>query len=155
VRALLQRVSRAEVRVDGRSVGAIGRGLMILLGVAPQDDEAVAEAMAAKIAGLRIFADEQGLTNLSIVEVGGSALAVSQFTLFADARRGRRPSFTGAAGPASGELLYDAFCNALATVIPVEKGRFGADMQVELINEGPFTVWLDSAELGMAPRRTV
>jgi D-tyrosyl-tRNA(Tyr) deacylase len=155
VRALLQRVSRAEVRVDGRSIGAIGAGLMILLGVGPEDDESVAEAMAAKIAGLRIFADEQGLANLSIVEVGGSALVVSQFTLFADARRGRRPSFTGAAGPVSGELLYDAFCNALATAVPVKRGRFGADMQVELINEGPFTVWLDSAELGMAPRRTV
>jgi D-tyrosyl-tRNA(Tyr) deacylase len=149
VRALLQRVSRAEVRIDGVAVGAIGSGLLILLGVAPTDSEAVAAAMAAKVAGLRIFADSAGLTNLSLVEVGGSALVVSQFTLYADARRGRRPSFVGAAGPEVGERLYLAFCSALAAVVPVERGRFGADMDVELVNEGPFTVWLDSGELGI------
>ncbi|HEX7491248.1 MAG TPA: D-aminoacyl-tRNA deacylase [Candidatus Limnocylindrales bacterium] len=153
MRALLQRVSRAEVRVQGRSVGIIGPGLMILLGVAPEDDESVGRALAAKVAGLRIFADAAGLTNLSVSEVGGSALVVSQFTLFADARRGRRPSFIGAAGPEVGERMYRAFCDALATVVPVERGRFGADMQVELVNDGPFTIWLDSAELGIAPRQ--
>ena len=149
MRALLQRVSRAEVRVDGAAIGAIGPGLLILLGVGPGDDESIAAALAAKVAGLRIFADGAGLTNLSIGEVGGSALVVSQFTLYADARRGRRPSFIGAARPDVGERLYVAFCVSLAATVPVERGRFGADMAVELVNDGPFTVWLDTEELGM------
>ena len=150
MRALLQRVSRAEVRVDGGRIGAIGSGLLILLGVAPDDDEFVAAGLAAKVAGLRIFADAEGLTNLSITEVGGSALVVSQFTLYADARRGRRPSFIGAAGPIVGERLYQVFCEVLVSSgVPVRQGRFGADMAVELVNDGPFTIWLDSAELGI------
>ena len=150
MRALLQRVSRAEVRVDGGRIGAIGSGLLILLGVAPDDDEFVAAGLAAKVAGLRIFADAEGLTNLSITEVGGSALVVSQFTLYADARRGRRPSFIGAAGPIVGERLYEVFCEVLTSSgVPVRQGRFGADMAVELVNDGPFTIWLDSAELGI------
>jgi D-tyrosyl-tRNA(Tyr) deacylase len=153
MRALLQRVSRAEVRVDGRPVGAIERGLLILLGVAPNDDEFVAAGLAAKVAGLRIFADAEGLTNLSMGEVGGSALVVSQFTLLADTRRGRRPSFIGAAGPIVGERLYEVFCEILAsTGVAVAQGRFGADMDVELVNDGPFTIWLDSANLGIEPR---
>jgi D-tyrosyl-tRNA(Tyr) deacylase len=153
MRALLQRVSRAEVRVDGRPIGAIERGLLILLGVAPNDDEFVAAGLAAKVAGLRIFADAEGLTNLSMGEVGGSALVVSQFTLLADTRRGRRPSFIGAAGPIVGERLYEVFCEILAsTGLAVQQGRFGADMDVELVNEGPFTIWLDTAELGIEPR---
>jgi D-tyrosyl-tRNA(Tyr) deacylase len=153
VRALLQRVSRAEVRVDGGAIGAIERGLVVLLAVAPADDESVAAGLAAKVAGLRIFADADGLTNLSIGDVGGAALVVSQFTLYADARRGRRPSFVGAAGPEIGERLYEAFCRSLSeTGIPVQRGRFGADMAVELVNDGPFTIWLDSAELGIEPR---
>ena len=153
MRALLQRVSRAEVRVDGQRVGAIDRGLLILLGVAPTDDEFVAAGLAAKVAGLRMFADGEGLTNLSIGDVGGSALVVSQFTLYADARRGRRPSFVGAAGPVVGERLYEVFCEILTTTgVPVAQGRFGADMEVELVNDGPFTVWLDSGELGIEPR---
>ena len=153
MRALLQRVSRAEVRVEGDRVGAISGGLLIFLGVAPADDEFVAAGLAAKVAGLRIFADAEGLTNLSIGEVGGSALVVSQFTLYADTRRGRRPSFIGAAGPVVGERLYEVFCEILASSgIPVQQGRFGAEMQVELINDGPFTIWLDSAELGIEPR---
>jgi len=156
VRALLQRVTRAEVRVEGRSVAAIGRGLLILLGVGQTDDESVAAGLAAKVAGLRIFADADGLTNLSIGEVGGSALVVSQFTLYADARRGRRPSFVDAAGPAVGERLYEVFCEILASNgVPVQQGVFGAEMQVELVNDGPFTVWLDSVELGIEPRPTV
>ena len=155
MRALLQRVTRAEVRVDGQPVGAIARGLLILLAVAPTDDEFVAAGLAAKVAGLRVFADVEGLTNLSIGEVGGAALVVSQFTLYADARRGRRPSFVGAAGPIVGERLYEVFCEILATSgIPVQQGRFGADMDVELVNDGPFTIWLDSNELGIAPRPT-
>jgi D-tyrosyl-tRNA(Tyr) deacylase len=128
--------------------------LLVLLAVAPADDEFVAAALAAKVAGLRIFADADGLTNLSIGEVGGSALVVSQFTLYADARRGRRPSFVGAAGPIVGERLYEVFCEILAGSVPVSQGRFGADMHVELVNDGPFTVWLDSAELGIEPRPT-
>jgi D-tyrosyl-tRNA(Tyr) deacylase len=152
MRALLQRVSRAEVRIDGERVGAIDRGLLILLAVAPADDEFVAAGLAAKVAGLRIFADAEGLTNLSVGEVGGAALVVSQFTLYADARRGRRPSFIGAAGPVVGERLYEVFCEILAsTGLSVAQGRFGADMAVELVNDGPFTVWLDSDELGIEP----
>jgi D-tyrosyl-tRNA(Tyr) deacylase len=153
MRALLQRVSRAEVRIGGEQIGAIERGLLILLGVAPGDDEFVAAGLAAKVAGLRIFADAEGLTNLSIGEVGGSALVVSQFTLYADTRRGRRPSFIGAAGPVVGERLYEVFCEILASSgVPVQQGHFGAEMQVELVNDGPFTVWLDSVELGIEPR---
>jgi D-tyrosyl-tRNA(Tyr) deacylase len=155
VRALLQRVSRAQVRVEGQRISGIERGLLILLGVAPGDDEFVAAGMAAKVAGLRIFADSDGLTNLSIGDVGGSVLVVSQFTLYADARRGRRPSFIGAAGPIVGERLYEVFCEILAsTGVSVSQGRFGAEMDVELVNEGPFTIWLDSVELGIEPRPT-
>jgi D-tyrosyl-tRNA(Tyr) deacylase len=123
--------------------------------VAPADDEFVAAGLAAKVAGLRIFADTDGLTNLSIGEVGGAVLVVSQFTLYADSRRGRRPSFIGAAGPVVGERLYEVFCEILAANgVPVRQGRFGADMAVELVNDGPFTIWLDSDELGIEPRAT-
>jgi D-tyrosyl-tRNA(Tyr) deacylase len=154
LRVLLQRVSRAEVRVEGVRIGAIDRGLLIFLGVAPGDDESVAAVLAAKVAALSIFADVAGLTNLSIREVGGAALVVSQFTLFADAHKGRRPSFVGAAGPELGERLYESFCASLAAAgVPVQRGRFGADMNVELVNEGPFTIWLDTAELGIGPRK--
>jgi D-tyrosyl-tRNA(Tyr) deacylase len=153
LRALLQRASRAEVRVDGLSVGAIEGGLLVLLGVARDDDESVAAAMADKVLGLRIFADSAGRTNLALSDVGGSILVVSQFTLYADASRGRRPSFMHAAGPQLGERLYESFCRSLeAAGARVERGRFGADMAVELVNDGPFTVWLDSAELGISPR---
>ena len=158
MRALLQRVSRAEVRIDGQRLSGIEGGLLILLGVAAGDDEFVAAGLAAKVAGLRIFADSDGLTNLAIGEVGGvggSALVVSQFTLYADARRGRRPSFIGAAGPIVGERLYEVFCEILASMgVPVAQGRFGAEMDVDLVNEGPFTIWLDSDDLGIEPRPT-
>ena len=155
MRALLQRVTRAEVRVEGHTIGSIEGGLLVFLGVAPTDDEFVAAGLAAKVAGLRIFADADGLTNLTIGEVGGSALVVSQFTLYADTRRGRRPSFIGAAGPVVGERLYEVFCEILASSgVPVRQGRFGAEMEVELVNDGPFTVWLDSVELGIEPRPT-
>jgi len=146
-------VARAEVRVDGGRVAAIGRGLLVLLAVAPGDDQSVTSAMAAKVAGLRIFADGRGLTNLAVTEVGGSVLVVSQFTLYADTRRGRRPSFIGAAGPEIGERLYEAFCDELQSHgLAVERGRFGAQMDVELVNDGPFTIWLDSDEPGKIPR---
>jgi len=141
------------VRVDGERVAAIGRGLLVLLAVAPGDDQSVTSAMAAKVAGLRIFADALGLTNLAVTEVGGSVLVVSQFTLYADTRRGRRPSFIGAAGPEIGERLYEAFCDELQSYgLSVGRGRFGAQMDVELVNDGPFTIWLDSDELGKTPR---
>jgi D-tyrosyl-tRNA(Tyr) deacylase len=152
MRALLQRVARAEVRIEDRPVASIDRGLLILLGIGPDDDEWVASGLAAKVAGLRIFADSQGLTNLSIGEVGGEALVVSQFTLYADARKGRRPSFIRAAGPIQGERLYEVFCEILSGQgVPVSQGRFGAEMAVELVNDGPFTIWLDSSELGIEP----
>jgi D-tyrosyl-tRNA(Tyr) deacylase len=147
VRAILQRVTRAEVRVDGEVVGGIGRGLVALVGVGPDDDDAVADGLARQVAELRIFADDAGRTNLSLLGVGGGALVVSQFTLFADTRRGRRPGFSGAAPPDQAERLYERFVGALATLgVPVATGRFGASMAVELVNDGPFTIWLDTAD---------
>src|ERR1035437_807113 len=155
MRALLQRVARAEVRVEGAVVGAIGVGLLVFVGVAPGDDETVAWGLKAKVEGLRLFADASGRTNLSLSEVGGAALVVSQFTLYADTSRGRRPSFLGAAGPIPGERVYDIFCDRLAVLgVPVSRGVFGPKMDAGLVNDGPFTVWLDSAELGIAPRVT-
>ena len=146
MRLLLQRVTRAEVRVDAESVGAIGPGLLVLVGVGPDDDGAVARSLADKVVNLRIFRDEDGLTNRSLLDVGGEILAVSQFTLFADTSRGRRPSFIRAAAPEQGERLYEAFTAALEALgVHVARGRFGAEMQVELVNDGPMTIWLDSA----------
>ncbi len=147
MRSLLQRVSRAEVRVGDEVVGRIGPGLVVLLGVGPADDEAVADALARRVTELRIFRDAAGRTNQSLLDVGGSALVVSQFTLFADMRRGRRPGFTGAAPPDLAERLYGRFAATLAGLGPtVVTGRFGAEMAVELVNDGPFTIWLDTAE---------
>ena len=149
MRALLQRVSRAEVRADGEVVGRIGPGLVTLLAVGPADDDATAVALARQVAELRIFRDEAGRTNRSLLDAGGAALVVSQFTLFADTRRGRRPGFTGAAPPDLAERLYGRFAAALADVgVTVATGRFGAEMEIELVNDGPFTIWLDSAERG-------
>ncbi len=147
MRAVVQRVARAEVRVDGRVVGAIGRGILVLLGVAPDDDAATARALARRVVELRIHADAEGRTNLALGDVGGAVLAVSQFTLYADTRRGRRPGFTGAAEPDHAAALYDGFCAALRELgVPTEQGRFGASMEVELVNDGPFTLWLDTAD---------
>ena len=148
MRALLQRVTRAEVRVDGVAVGSIGPGLLVLLGVGHEDVEATADAIAKRIADLRIFEDDDGRTNRSLLDVGGAALVVSQFTLYADTSRGRRPGFTNAAAPERAEQLYERVREALRTagVERVEGGRFGAMMAVELVNDGPFTIWLDSAE---------
>jgi D-tyrosyl-tRNA(Tyr) deacylase len=150
VRALLQRVSRAEVRVADEVVGRIERGLLVFLGVGRADDAAVAEALARRVADLRIFEDADGRTNRSLIDVGGGALVVSQFTLQADTRRGRRPGFTAAADPTEAEPIYRRFAAALveAGVAPVELGRFGAAMAVELVNDGPFTIWLDTADRG-------
>jgi D-tyrosyl-tRNA(Tyr) deacylase len=147
VRALLQRASRGEVRVDGEVVGVIGAGLVILIGVGPEDTERVADDLARRAAELRIFRDGEGRTNRSLLETGGAALVVSQFTLYADTRRGRRPGFTGAADPELAERLWRRFADALAGMgIEVATGRFGREMAVELVNDGPFTIWLDSAE---------
>jgi D-aminoacyl-tRNA deacylase len=149
VRALLQRATRAEVRVDGQRIAEIGPGLVVLLGVAPDDDEATADALATKVAELRIFRDDDGKTNRALAEVRGEALVVSQFTLFADTRRGRRPGFTAAAPPELADRLYRRFATALSAVgLRVETGRFGAEMEVELVNDGPFTLWLDTADRG-------
>jgi D-aminoacyl-tRNA deacylase len=147
VRALLQRASRAQVRVDGEAIATIGPGLVVLLGVGPDDDESTADALAGKVAELRMFRDDDGRTNRSLVDVAGEALVVSQFTLFADTRRGRRPGFTGAAGADQAERLYERFVTQLGARGPrVAKGRFGAEMEVELVNDGPFTIWLDTAD---------
>jgi D-tyrosyl-tRNA(Tyr) deacylase len=144
VRALVQRVGRASVSSEGRLLGAIDTGLLVLLGAGHGDDEATARKMAAKVAKLRIFADAEGKMNLSVGEVGGAVLAISQFTLYGDASGGNRPSFTAAARPEQAEPLVDAFVAALRDQgLTVETGRFGADMQVELVNDGPVTLWLD------------
>jgi D-aminoacyl-tRNA deacylase len=145
VRALLQRVTRAAVRVDDVEIGAIGLGLLVLLGVGRADDEATAEALARRVVELRIFADEEGRTNRSLLDMGGSALVVSQFTLYADTRRGRRPGFTDAALPDLAIPCYERFCVVIeAAGVSVARGRFGAEMAVELVNDGPFTIWLDT-----------
>lgn len=145
MRLLLQRVARAQVTVDERVVGQIGAGLVCLVGIGHQDDRATVSALAGKAVDLRIFRDDEGKTNRSLLDVGGAVLAISQFTLYADTRKGRRPSFLEAAPPEVGERLYDDFCAAVAARgIKVERGIFGAEMKVELVNDGPMTVWLDS-----------
>ena len=147
MRALLQRTTGAEVRVAGEIVGAIGNGLVVFLGVGPDDTELTADELARKTAELRIFRDEAGRTNRSLLDTGGEALVVSQFTLFADTRRGRRPGFTGGAAPELAERLYGRFCDSLRGLgVSVATGRFGAEMGVDLINDGPFTIWLDTSE---------
>jgi D-tyrosyl-tRNA(Tyr) deacylase len=147
MRALLQRVSEAEVRVAGESVARIGLGLVVLLGVGHDDDETTADALARRIVQLRIFRDEAGKTNRSILEVAGGAIVVSQFTLYADTSRGRRPGFSDAAPPEVAERLYERVADKLsqAGVDPLGRGVFGAEMAVELVNDGPFTLWLDTA----------
>ncbi|HEX5823047.1 MAG TPA: D-aminoacyl-tRNA deacylase [Candidatus Limnocylindrales bacterium] len=147
MRALLQRTSEARVRVGGEIAGEIGPGLVVFLGVGPDDDDAVGDGLARRVTELRIFDDEAGRTNLSLMDVAGSVLLVSQFTLYADTRRGRRPGFTGAAAPELAERLYLRFAAALRALgVTVATGRFGAVMAVELVNDGPFTIWLDTAE---------
>ena len=148
MRILLQRVTSGSVTVDDTVVGAIDGGLVLLVGVGHDDTQAVAEKMAQKVAGLRIFNDEQGKFNRSLLDVAGQALVISQFTLYADARRGRRPGFTDAAAPDLAEPLCDHFAQALRGqgVSHVATGRFGAKMQVQIHNDGPVTVWLDSSE---------
>ena len=148
MRALLQRVSRASVRVGEERIADIDAGVVILVGVGPTDDESIVDGLARRIVELRIFEDASGRTNRSILEVGGGAIVVSQFTLYADTLRGRRPGFTGAARPGLAEPLYLRLAGTLADlgVRPVQTGRFGAAMAVELVNDGPFTIWLDTAD---------
>jgi D-tyrosyl-tRNA(Tyr) deacylase len=146
VRAVVQRVSSASVAVGGETVAAIGRGFLVLLGVASGDTDRQAEWLADKIAGLRIFEDEAGKMNLSVQDIGGSILVVSQFTLLADCRKGRRPSFTDAAPPAEADRLYQVFVSAVRKHgIPVETGVFQAHMEVVLVNDGPVTVVVEAA----------
>jgi D-aminoacyl-tRNA deacylase len=153
MRIVLQRVSQASVRVDGETVGAIGSGLLLLVGVQDGDIEDAAHRLAVKCAEMRLFSDAEGRFNLSLIDTRGEALVVSQFTLLADVRRGRRPSFTLAATPELAEPLVEAFAEALRQLgVSVQTGRFGAKMQVELVNEGPVTIILDSDELDR-PRR--
>ncbi len=148
MRALVQRVARASVTVDGSVIGSVGTGFLVLLGVGPDDDTGVADRLADKVAKLRVFPDADGRMNLSLDQVGGGCLVVSQFTLYGDVRSGNRPGFSAAAAPELGDALYRRFVARLReSGLPVETGRFGADMQVELVNDGPVTLWLDSAEL--------
>ena len=153
MRAVVQRVSRASVSVEGESVASIGRGLLLLVAAAQGDGDAEARRLARKCAEMRIFSDDEGRFNLSLLDIGGEALVVSQFTLLADTRRGRRPSFVAAAPPEAAEPLVEAFSQALRDAgVAVQTGRFGAKMQVELVNEGPVTIIVDSQELER-PRR--
>jgi D-tyrosyl-tRNA(Tyr) deacylase len=144
MRIVIQRVSQAKVSVEGKTLAAVGRGLLIFLGIAPGDSPAEADFLAEKCAFLRIFEDGEGKSNLSVLDIKGEALVVSQFTLYADARKGRRPSFTGAAAPDIAEPLVRHFAARLdALGVPTRSGSFGAHMQVELINDGPFTIILE------------
>ena len=154
MRAVLTRVKYASVTIDGETVGKIGPGFLILLGVGPEDTEARARCLAEKALGLRIFEDENGKMNLGLDAIGGEVLVVSQFTLYGNCRKGRRPSFTEAAGPELGNALYEKFlaiCEELG--YPPQHGRFGADMKVESLNDGPVTLILDTDQLMNSPRR--
>lgn len=145
MRALVQRVARAEVRVDGAEIARIGRGLLIFLGVAADDAPDTEAWLADRCAGLRVFEDDAGKMNRSVQEVGGEALVVSQFTLYADTTRGRRPGFEPAARPEAAERAYERFCEALAAAgVPTRQGRFGAKMEVDLVNSGPATFLLET-----------
>ena len=154
MRAVLTRVKSASVAIDGEIVGKIGQGFLILLGVGPEDTERQCRYLAEKALGLRVFEDENGKMNLGLADIGGQVLVVSQFTLYGNCRKGRRPSFTDAAGPELGNRLYEQFlkdCEELG--YPPQHGRFGADMKVESINGGPVTLILDTDQLMDSPRR--
>ena len=148
MRAVLTRVNSASVTIDGEVVGQIGKGFLILLGVGPEDTEKECRALAEKCLALRIFEDENGKMNLGLESVGGQVLVVSQFTLYGNCRKGRRPSFVGAAGPELGNAMYERFLELCAEMgYPPQHGRFGADMQVASVNDGPVTLILDTNEL--------
>jgi D-tyrosyl-tRNA(Tyr) deacylase len=166
VKILLQRVTQASVRVEGSVLGEIEGGLLVFVGVGHEDLEKVdggireparrgAELLAEKVANLRIFPDADGKSNLSLLDTGGAALVISQFTLYADCRRGRRPSFTAAADPVQAEAVVEEFCSALERLgVPTAVGRFGAHMTVSLVNDGPYTILLDSESLTVPRRQT-
>ena len=149
MRVVIQRCSRADVRIDGEVVGQIGRGFMLLVGVTDGDTEREADLLAKKTAQMRVFEDAEGKMNLSLNDIGGAVLSISQFTLYADCRKGNRPSFIRAARPETAKPLYDYFNHVLREQygLQVEAGCFGADMKVDFINDGPVTILLDSAEL--------
>lgn len=150
MRFVIQRVQHASVTVDNEIIGKIGRGYMVLVGVSHEDDEAIADKMVDKMIKLRINEDAEGKTNLSLADVDGSLLMVSQFTLYANCKKGNRPSFVDAGEPGRANELYEYIVERCKTQVPiVEKGSFGADMKVELLNDGPFTIVLDSEEMGM------
>ena len=154
MRAVLTRVNSASVTIDGKKVGAIGKGFLILLGIGPEDTEETCRYLAEKALGLRIFEDENGKMNLSLSDVAGQVLVVSQFTLYGNCRKGRRPSFTDAAPPDLGNRLYERFLALCAELgYPPQHGIFGADMQVESVNDGPVTLILDTDQLLDTPRR--
>ena len=154
MRAVLTRVKSASVAIDGQVVGSIGRGFLILLGVGPEDTEKQCRYLAEKALSLRVFEDENGKMNLGLEDVGGQVLVVSQFTLYGNCRKGRRPSFTGAAGPELGNRLYERFLADCAQLgYEPQHGVFGADMQVESVNDGPVTLILDTDQLMDTPRR--
>ena len=146
MRAVVQRVTAASVRIDGETVGSIGPGLCVLLGVSVRDTAADADYLADKLLGLRIFDDENAVPNRCVLDIGGAILLISQFTLLGDARKGRRPSYIDAARPEAAIPLYERCIARLSAVVPVETGRFGADMKVEIHNDGPFTILLDSGK---------
>jgi len=148
MRAVIQRVASAQVRVDGQVVGQIGLGFLVLLGIAHADGDEEALYLARKITGLRVFEDNDGKMNLALGDVGGSVLAVSQFTLYGEVRKGRRPSFIDAARPEHAEPLYQHFCRMLAAEgVAVQQGVFQAHMEISLVNDGPVTIWMDTAQL--------
>ena len=144
---VIQKVTHASVTVDDQITGKIGKGFLVLIGVAEDDTKEIADKLIKKLLGLRIFEDADGKTNLSLSDVGGSLLLVSQFTLYADCKKGNRPSFTKAGNPALANDLYEYIIEKCRAEFPVETGSFGADMKVELLNDGPFTIILDSAEI--------
>ena len=145
---VIQRVRYAKVTVDGTVVGSIDRGFMVLIGIAQTDTKEMADRLVKKMCGLRIFEDENGKTNLSLADVDGKLLLISQFTLYADCKKGNRPSFTGSGKPDMASPMYDYICGLAETYVPgVQRGIFGADMKIELLNDGPFTIILDSEEI--------
>ena len=144
---VIQKVTHASVTVEGQIIGKIGKGFLVLIGIAENDTTEIADKLVKKLLGLRIFEDENGKTNLSLHDVDGQLLLVSQFTLYADCRKGNRPSFTKAGNPELANELYEYIITKCREQFPVETGRFGADMKVELLNDGPFTIILDSAEI--------
>lgn len=148
MRFVIQRVTRSSVSVDGTTIGKIGKGFLVLIGISQEDTQETADRLVKKMTGLRIFEDENGKTNLSLADVGGELLLISQFTLYANCKKGNRPSFTEAGSPEKANALYEYIIQACREKVPVvETGSFGAEMEVSLVNDGPFTVLLDSEKL--------